>query len=89
MGLLDGTTQQTYNDGTNKGNYQFVSLDDIIKSFMLVYVGENKIINKANYIDVQFHGMRAVQELSYDVLRSHKAYEQTVPATLVMYLPQD
>tara|TARA_R100001510_G_scaffold53762_1_gene55675 strand:- start:257 stop:1174 length:918 start_codon:yes stop_codon:yes gene_type:complete len=89
MGLLDGTTQQAYNDGTNKGNYQFVSLDDIIKSFMLVYVGENKIINKANYIDVQFHGMRAVQELSYDVLRSHKAYEQTVPATLVMYLPQD
>ena len=89
MGLLDGTTQQTYNDGTNKGNYQFVSLDDIIKSFMLVYVGENKIITKANHMDVQFHGMRAIQELSYDVLRSHKAYEQTVPSTLVMYLPQD
>ena len=89
MGLLDGTTQQTYNDGTNKGNYQFVSLDEIIKSFMLVYVGENKIINKASFIDVQFHGMRAIQELSYDVLRSHKSYEIEVPSTLVMYLPQD
>ena len=89
MGLLGTTTQSTYEDSADKGNYQFVSLDDILKSFMLVYVGENKIINKASFIDVQFHGMRAIQELSYDVLRSHKAYEQTVPATLVMYLPQD
>ena len=89
MGLLDGTTQQVYYNGSDQGNYQFVSLDDIIKSFMLVYVGESKIINKVNYMDVQFHGMRAIQELSYDVLRSHKALEQEVPSTLVMPLPQD
>jgi len=54
-----------------------------------VYVGENKILNKVSRADVQFHGMRAIQELSYDVLRSHKAYEIEVPSTLVMYLPQD
>ena len=75
MGLLD-ITQKGYNDGTgNKGDYQFVSLDDIISSFMVVYVGENKILTKVSRTDVQFHGMRAIQELSYDVLRSHKAYE--------------
>ena len=90
MGLLDSTTQKAYNDATgNKGDYQFITLDDIISSFMAVYVGENKIISKANKTDVQFHGMRAIQELSYDVLRSHKAYEIEVPNTLVMYLPQD
>jgi len=66
-----------------------VSLDDIISSFMVVYVGENKILTKVSRTDVQFHGMRAIQELSYDVLRSHKAYEIEVPSTLVMYLPQD
>jgi hypothetical protein len=89
MGLLD-ITQKGYNDGTgNKGDYQFVSLDDIISSFMVVYVGENKILTKVSRTDVQFHGMRAIQELSYDVLRSHKAYEIEVPSTLVMYLPQD
>ena len=89
MGLLD-ITQKGYNDGIgNKGNYQFVSLDDIISSFMVVYVGENKILTKVSRTDVQFHGMRAIQELSYDVLRSHKAYEIEVPSTLVMYLPQD
>jgi hypothetical protein len=89
MGLLDGTTQYQYATASNRGVYQFVSLDEIIKSFMLVYVGENKIINKANYIDVQFHGMRAIQELSYDVLRSHKAYEQYVGSQLYLDLPQD
>lgn len=89
MGLLDGTTQSDYHTGTDKGNYQFVSLDDIISSFMVVYVGENKILSKVSRTDVQFHGMRAIQELSYDVLRSHKAYEIEVPSTLVMYLPQD
>jgi len=89
MGLLDGTTEKGYYEGTSKGNYQFVSLDEIVKSFMLVYVGENKIINKVNYMDVQFHGMRAIQELSYDVLRSHKAFEQEVPSILVMPLPRD
>ena len=66
MGLLDGTTQNAYHTSTDKGNYQFVSLDDIIGSFLAVYVGENKIINKVSRADVQFHGMRAIQELSYD-----------------------
>ena len=89
MGLLGSTTQQQYYEGIDKGNYQFVSLDDIISSFMVVYVGESKILNKVSRTDVQFHGMRAIQELSYDVLRSHKAFEQEVPATLVMPLPQD
>ena len=89
MGLLGTDTQQAYYNSTSKGNYQFVTLSDIINAFMLMYTGEGKIINKANIMDVQFHGMRAIQELSYDVLRSHKAFEQEVPTTLVMPLPQD
>jgi len=90
MGLLNGVTHETYNDAIgSKGNYQFVSLDEIISSFMVVYVGEGKTLTKVNRTDVQFHGMRAIQELSYDILKSHKAYEIEVPSTLVMYLPQD
>ena len=65
MGLLGSITQQAYHQGLtkNKGNYQFVSLSDIINAFMLMYTGDGKIINKANIMDVQFHGMRAIQEL--------------------------
>tara|TARA_R100001591_G_scaffold86688_1_gene92877 strand:+ start:235 stop:1137 length:903 start_codon:yes stop_codon:yes gene_type:complete len=89
MGLLGTISNQSYYEDTNKGNYQFVSLNDIITNFMVVYVGESKILPRVNRTDVQFYGMRAIQELSYDVLRSHKAYEQEVPSTLVMPLPQD
>jgi hypothetical protein len=89
MGLLGTTTQSTYYSGSNFGDYQFVSLDTIINNFMYIYVGENKIINKVNRSDVQFHGMRAVQELSYDVLKSFKTQEIEVPNTLAMVLPQD
>ena len=89
MGLLDGTTQQGYYDGNDHGNYQFVSLTDIINQFMLVYVGEDKIIPKAKRLDVAFHAQRALAELSFDTFKSCKAQEITVPATLQMTLPQD
>jgi len=92
MGLLNGTTQAQYYNSSNSGNYgnyQFTSLDNIISAFMYIHVGEGKIISKANRTDVQFHAMRAVQELSYDVLKSFKSQEIEVPNTLSMILPQD
>ena len=92
MGLLDGTTQSTYyssDNSANYGNYQFASLENIINAFMIIYVGEGKIISKVNRTDVQFHAMRAIQELSYDVFRSVKSQEIEVPNTLKMILPQD
>ena len=49
MGLLDNTTQAEYYQGNNYGNYQFVSLDDIINQFQIMYVGEDKLIPKAKY----------------------------------------
>ena len=89
MGSLGSTTQSTYYSGSDFGNYQFINLDTIITNFMYIYVGENKIISKVNRTDVQFHAMRALQELSYDVLKSFKSQEIEVPNTLVMVLPQD
>ena len=97
MGLLQHDQKDYYqNSGSSiqnylsdYGEYQFVTLESIINAFMVVYVGENKIITKISRTDVQFHAMRAIQELSYDVLRSHKAQEIEVPSTLKMILPQD
>jgi len=90
MGLLDGTSQYSYyTTSSNYGNYQFVSLDNIINAFLVSYVGEGKLISKINRTDVQFHAMRAIQELSYDVFRSVKSQEIEVPGTLKMILPHD
>ena len=89
MGLLDGSSQQQYYQGNDLGNYQFTSLEDIISQFMVVYVGDQKIISKASRIDVAFHAQRALQELSFDTLKSVKSQQIDLPPTLVMPLPHD
>ena len=89
MGLLDNQTQEAYYSNGDSGNYQFVTLENIISAFTTTYVGEDKIIPKVNRTDIQFHAMRALQELSYDIFRSIKSQEIEVPATLTMMLPQD
>jgi len=88
MPILSNTPQEYY-DGNNYGNYQFISLTDIINQFMFIYVGEDKIISKAKRLDVAFHAQRALAELSFDTFKSHKSQEITLPATLQMTIPQD
>ena len=97
MGLLNASQRYYYEgaDGVqnsgdeNYGNYQFISLADIINQFIVAYVGQDKIISRARRTDIQFHAMRAMQELSYDTFKSCKAFEYTVPPTLKMPMPQD
>jgi len=79
----------TYPREIEPGNYQFVTLQTVMDQFMISYVGKDKIIPTINKLDVQFHAMRGLQEFSYDILRSHKGFEFTLPPTLSMILPQD
>jgi hypothetical protein len=88
MGLLNGV-DRVYYEGEDLGNYQFTSLDDIISQFQIAYVGEDKIISKIKRADVAFHAQRALQELSFDTLKSIKAQEIVLPPTLSMILPRD
>ena len=89
MGLLDeGTDREYYQEGDH-GNYQFTTLDDIITQFQIAYVGEDKIISKIRRADIAFHAQRALQELSFDTLKSVKAQEIILPPSLVMTLPRD
>ena len=57
--------------GDQTGQYQFVSLDNIINQFMVVYVGEEKLIGSARKTDVAFHAQRAISELNYDTLKNN------------------
>lgn len=88
MGLFNGT-QEDYYTGSDFGGYQFVSVQDLINNFIIAYVGEDKIISKIKRTDVAFHAHRALQELSYDTLRSYKAQEIEIPPSLTMVLPHD
>ena len=87
MALLNNTPQEYY-DGDDFGNYQFVSLTDIINQFMVIYIGEDKIIPKAKRLDVAFHAQRALAELSFDTFKSCKAQEITeTTQRLVGWIP--
>ena len=88
MGLIT-ETGSAYYGGSNLGGYQFTDLQTVIDQFMLAYVGEEKIIGHVKRPEVVFFAQRALQELSFDVFKSVKAYEIDVPATLQMDLPQD
>mgnify|MGYP003139310290 FL=1 len=79
MGLLDGTTQRQYYEANTFGGYQFTSLDDIITQFEIAYVGENKIIPKIKRTDIAFYAQRALQELSFDTLKSVKSQQIELP----------
>ena len=46
----------------NWGSYQYISLDDIVNNFMLMYQGNNEIINNINRYQVLFHAKRGIQE---------------------------
>lgn len=71
------------------GGYQYLTLKDIVNNFIIAYVGEEKIISKAKRSNVLFFAQRAIQELSYDTLRSEKSQEIEIPSSLEMKLPHD
>ena len=71
------------------GSYQHITLADIVNNFIISYVGEEKIIPKVKRSNVLFFAQRAIQELSYDTLKSEKSQEIEVPDSLQMKLPHD
>ena len=60
---------------SNNGSYSYISLDNIINNFLVAYVGEGKLIPSVKRTDVMFHAKRALQEFSYDTLKSIKSQE--------------
>ena len=60
------------------GSYQFTSLENIINQFIIAYVGEDKLIPRIKKADVAFHAQRALQELSFDTLKSCKSFYKTI-----------
>tara|TARA_R100001198_G_scaffold79619_2_gene51960 strand:+ start:867 stop:2090 length:1224 start_codon:yes stop_codon:yes gene_type:complete len=73
----------------NYGSYEYISLNDAIDNFMVGYVGDGKILQKANKSDVLFFAKRSLQEFSYDTLKSIHSKELNIPPSLSLPLPQD
>jgi hypothetical protein len=73
----------------NWGSYQYVSLQDIVNNFMLMYAGNHSLVNNEERFKVLFHAKRAIQELNYDAFKEIKILQLTVCNTLRYVLPSD
>ena len=82
-GYYEGSDGQfnTADDLATYGNYQFITLQNIINNFIISYVGQEKLISKIKRADVAFHAQRAIQELSYDTFKSVKSQEIELPVS--------
>jgi len=73
----------------NWGSYSYTKLDDIVNNFIVAYVGDGKMVTSVKRTDVVFFAKRAMQEFSYDTLKSVKSQELTIPPSLSVPMPQD
>tara|TARA_R100000935_G_scaffold56179_1_gene87268 strand:- start:147 stop:1067 length:921 start_codon:yes stop_codon:yes gene_type:complete len=73
----------------NWGSYQYASLEDIVSNFMLIYQGNNEILNNLERYQVLFHAKRGIQELNYDAMKEIKILQLTVDSQIRFVLPQD
>lgn len=76
-------------ENENWGSYQYISLDDIVNNFMLMYVGNDKLINNVQRYNVLFHAKRGIQEINYDALKEIKVLEISICDDLKFILPND
>jgi len=83
--------EKAYGDEVEKnyGSYAYTKLDDVINNFLVAYVGAGKLIPSVKRTDVMFHAKRAMQEFSYDTLKSVNKLEVSVPHNLSIPMPQD
>lgn len=73
----------------NWGSYQFISLQDVVNNFLLMYAGNHSLVNNEERYKILFHAKRAIQELNYDAFKEIKVLELVVPANLKYVFPPD
>ena len=76
-------------EAENWGSYQYVSLDEIVNNFMLMYQGDNSLINNIERYQVLFHAKRGIQELNYDAMKEIKILQLDLGDELKFILPSD
>ncbi|MFN5250156.1 MAG: hypothetical protein ACK5DE_03860 [Bacteroidota bacterium] len=76
-------------EDSNWGSYQYISLQDIVNNFLLMYSGNHSLVNNEERYKILFHAKRAIQELNYDAFKEIKVLELTVPDMLRYILPSD
>lgn len=76
-------------EDVNWGSYQYISLEDIVNNYVLMYSGNHSLINNEERYKILFHAKRAIQELNYDAFKEIKILELSVTDYLRFVMPSD
>ncbi len=76
-------------ENANWGSYQYVSLEDIVNNFLLMYQGNHSLVNNEPRYKILFHAKRGIQELNYDAFKETKVLQLDVCDRLRFVLPPD
>lgn len=77
-----------YNDPSSWGNYQYVTLDEIINNYMMSRDSDDFTSTVPRY-KVLYQAKRGLRELYYDVVREIRAIELDLSPTLNVTVPPD
>lgn len=93
MGYISQRDYYTNNGNSptteNLGSYAKVFLSEIVNNFMLMYFGNNSLVNNAERFKVIWHAKRCIQELSYDAANTPISLQLTVGEDLKFIFPPD
>ena len=93
MAYINQYQYYTNNEGNpndaNWGSYQYVTLEDIVNNFMLIYQGNHELVNNLNRFQVLFHAKRGIQELNYDAFKEIKILQLDLDSSHRFVLPSD
>ena len=84
-----GSLSSYYHLPPHYGSYAYISLAEIMANFIATYIGTGKLLEGTLKGDVHYHAHRALQELSYDTIKSDKSLEIEVCPSLRVPLPHD
>ena len=87
--MAQQTPQEYYQDPNSHGQYQYVSLKDIIDNMLLEATDDDSYLKNVKRSRIINYARQAIRKVTREVAKDVLAIEVTVPDTLFWTLPQD
>lgn len=78
-----------YTTQSNWGNYQYITLSQLVDNFMLNYVGDDRLLSNVKRYNILSHMKRGIQEFNYDTVKEVRVMEVELSDNLLLTLPSD
>jgi len=82
-------SQQYYSNSDNHGNYQYVSLKEVIDSVLMQSQDNDSYLRNTKRSIIINHAIQGLRELTASLGNDILAFEITIPDSLIVVFPQD